>query len=58
MDALMPLKGAMNFAELRKHQDSESSGFSGSAWEWLDKNDKAEVVFNVYANPIFDDVTD
>jgi hypothetical protein len=41
MDALMPLKGSMNFAELRKHQDSESSGFSGSAWEWLDKNDKA-----------------
>ena len=58
MDALMPLKGAMNFAELRKHQDSESSGFSGSAWEWLDKNDKAQVIFNVFADPRFDGVTD
>lgn len=58
MDALMPLKGEMNFAKLRKHQDSESSGFSGSAWEWLDKNDKAQVIFNVYADPRFDGVTD
>lgn len=58
MDALMPIKGSMNFAELRKHQDSESSGFSGSAWEWLDKNDKAQVIFNVFSDPRFDNLKD